>query len=78
MGVTQLDPPIPVEVLGKGRGFCLGWIDYSQEHDLLWIVADDTTREVWCVPNAEIRMQTNWSLGRRHKKDPPAETSGSS
>lgn len=61
---VQLDPPIPVEVVGKGEGYAVGWIDYSQEHDLLWIVMLDT-REVWMAENKEIRACYNWSLGRR-------------
>ena len=30
---TQLDPPIPLHVLGKGDGYALGVIDYGQEHN---------------------------------------------
>lgn len=61
---TQLNPSIPLET-SKGRGSAIGVIDYGPEHNLLWVVAVDDTREVWCVPNAEIRVQANWSLGRR-------------
>ena len=40
-------------------------IDYGPEFDLLWVVAMDEGGEIWCVPNPQVRMQANWSLGRR-------------
>ncbi|GAB5349301.1 hypothetical protein [Alteriqipengyuania sp. 357] len=61
---TQLNPPIPLHVLGKGDGHALGVIDYGQEHNLLWVTAIDATGEIWCAPNPEVRMQANWSIGR--------------
>ena len=61
---TQLNPPIPLHVLGKGDGFAVGVIDYGQEHNLLWVTAIDATGEVWCAPNPQVRMQKNWSMGR--------------
>ena len=60
---TQLDPPIPLHVLGKGDGFALGVIDYGQEHNLLWVTAISETGEIWCASNPEVRMQANWSMG---------------
>ena len=61
---TQLNPPLPLST-PKGRGYAVGVIDYGLEHSLLWVVALDDSGEVWCVPNSEIRMQPNWSAGRR-------------
>ena len=61
---TQLDPPIPLHVLGRGDGYALGVIDYGQEHNLLWVTAITSTGEIWCAPNPEVRMQSNWSMGR--------------
>lgn len=61
---TQLDPPIPLHVLGRGDGHALAVIDYGAEHNLLWVTAIDSTGEIWCAPNPEVRMQANWSLGR--------------
>ncbi len=51
--------------MGRGRGQAVGWIDYGPEHDLLWIVFMDASRECWQVPTPEIRAQVNWSMGRR-------------
>ena len=62
--LTQLNPPIPLHVLGRGDGQALAVIDYGPEHNLLWVTAIDATGEIWCAPNPEVRMQANWSLGR--------------
>lgn len=61
---TRLDPPVPLRTI-KGSGYAFGVIDYGLEHDLMWVVALDESREIWCVPNPEVRMQQNWSAGRR-------------
>ncbi|MHA6333171.1 hypothetical protein ACXYL9_05755 [Qipengyuania sp. CAU 1752] len=61
---TQLDPAIPLHVLGKGDGQALAVIDYGPEHNLLWVTAINGTGEIWCAPNPEVRMQANWSMGR--------------
>lgn len=60
---TQLNPPLPMQT-SKGGGFAFAVIDYGIEHHLLWVVALDDGGEIWCVPNAEVRMQPNWSAGR--------------
>lgn len=62
---TQLNPPIPLHVLGKGDGCAIGMIDYGPEHNLLWVTALDANGEIWCAPNPTVRMQKNWSMGRR-------------
>lgn len=62
---TQLAPPIPLHVLGKGDGQAIGIIDYGPEHDLIWITAIDETAEIWCAPNPQVRMQRNWTMGRK-------------
>ena len=72
MSVTQLNPPIPMHVIGKGDGFALALIDYSQEHHLVWVVAITETGELWSAPNPIVRMQSNWSLQRekpRHDEE---------
>jgi hypothetical protein len=63
--ILQLNPSIPVYICSKNvTGECVGWIDYSKEDDLLWIVALDTTGEVWIEPNNNIRLLKNYSIGR--------------
>lgn len=62
--ILQLNPSLPVEVIGKGSGETIFMIDYGVEHHLLWVVALDSDGSVWCVPNPEIRMIKNYSIGR--------------
>jgi hypothetical protein len=69
MGFTQLDPPLPLHVVDRGRGDAFAVCDDGQEHDLLWVVGMDDGGEIWCVPNPQVRLQANWSMGR--KKRPP-------
>ena len=65
--MLQLNPPIPVNT-PKGKGWAHILIDYSQEHDLLWVVFLDETGECWTLPNRDIRIQSNLSLGRRERE----------
>ena len=71
MAFTQLNPPLPVFAIGKGKGLAHGVIDYGPEHDLVWVTAIDATGEIWCVPNPKLRMQQNWTMGRAA---PPADS----
>lgn len=61
---TQLNPPLPVHVVDRGPGWAMAVIDYGQEHDLVWVTAMDDGGEIWCVPNPQVRMRANWTLGR--------------
>ncbi|MBU4435362.1 MAG: hypothetical protein KKC14_13210 [Alphaproteobacteria bacterium] len=71
MTFKQLNPTIPVSVDGKGSGFAFAVIDYGQEHHLIWVVAIDGTGEIWSAPNPKVRVQSNWTMGR--KIAPPAK-----
>jgi len=62
--LTQLQPTIPL-LTPKGKGFAHFVIDYSQEHDLLWVVFLNETGECWTFPNADVRLQSNFSLNRK-------------
>lgn len=64
MAFTQLDPTIPVSVIGKGDGYAVAVIDYGQEHNLIWVTALNETGEIWCAPNPLVRMQGNWTMRR--------------
>lgn len=61
--MLQLNPPIPLST-PKGEGMAWAIIDYGAEHNLLWVVAIDETREIWTFPNPEVRAQKNITLGR--------------
>lgn len=69
MSFTQLNPPMPVDVLEKGKGLAFGLIDYGPEHNLIWVTALDESGEIWCAPNPKVRMQSNWTMGRAAQTD---------
>ncbi len=73
MAFTQLEPPIPLHIVGRGPGFAIAVIDYGQEFDLLWVVGMDDGGEIWCVPNTQVRLQANWSMGRGKKLPKPPQ-----
>ena len=68
--ILQLSPPIPVFIppsdnaWPSGGGYCLGWIDYSQEHATLWKVAFDEDGKLWDIPQPFVRLQKNASMER--------------
>jgi hypothetical protein len=64
MTIQQLNPPLPVFVVGKGSGLAHLVIDYGPEYHLHFVVFIDDTTECWTVPNTEIRAQFNQTLGR--------------
>lgn len=66
MTILQLNPMIPMHVIGKGDGHAIAMIDYSQEHPIYWVVAITSTGEIWTVDNTEVRMQKNITIGRKY------------
>jgi hypothetical protein len=66
--LTQLNPPLPLETT-KGPGWAHIVIDYGPESALLWVVFMDADGACWTVPNFEVRMSFNWTLGRRKPGD---------
>lgn len=64
---TQLNPPIPVDVIDRGSGYAIAVIDYGQEHNLIWVTAINDTGEICCAPNPKVRMARNWTMGRDAK-----------
>lgn len=72
MSFTQLNPGIPVASPEKGKGVALAVIDYGPEHHLIWVTAIDATGEIWAIPNPEIRVQKNWTMGRTLERAGPS------
>ena len=71
--LTQLNPPLPMHT-PHGDGIAHFVIDYGPEADLLWVVFMDADGACWSVPNPEVRLQFNWSMGRRKPEaNEPAE-----
>jgi hypothetical protein len=66
--ITQLNPPLPMET-PKGGGWAHFMIDYGPESALLWVVFMDADGACWTVPNPEVRMGFNWTMGRRKPED---------
>lgn len=65
--LIQLNPPLPLET-SKGPGWAHFLIDYGAESALLWVVFLDADGACWTVPNAEVRMCANWTMGRRRSE----------
>jgi len=66
--VTQLNPTIPL-ITPKGKGFAHLVIDYSQEHDLMWVVFLDKNGECWTFGNKEVKIIDNLTAGRTYYSD---------
>ena len=62
--ITQLNPPLPLKT-PKGDGLAHFVIDYGPESHLMWVVFMDADGACWTVPNPEVRMSANWTMGRR-------------
>lgn len=75
--ITQLNPPLPLDT-PRGSGLAHFVIDYGPEADLLWVVFLDEDGACWSVPNPQVRLARNWSLGRRNadERRPAAEGGG--
>ena len=61
--IIQLNPTIPVST-PKGAGLAHFLVDYSEEHDLMWVVFQNDTGECWTWNNRDIRAQKNVTMGR--------------
>ena len=60
--MLQLNPTLPIIRVSDGmKGYAFLVIDYSQEHDLLYVCAMDNG-EIWTLNNKNIRIQNNISL----------------
>jgi hypothetical protein len=67
--MLQLNPTLPIIRVSDGmKGYAFLVIDYSQEHDLLFVCAMDNG-EIWTLNNKAIRVQANISLGRINKAE---------
>lgn len=64
MTMLQLNPTIPVYSLEhKQEGYALVILDYSQEHNTLFLVGLDNG-EVWWIKQSQLRLCKNISLDR--------------
>ena len=61
--ILQLNPQIPL-LTPKGPSQAIAVIDYSEEHDLKWVVILDDSGEIWTFPNSKVRGFKNITMGR--------------
>ena len=57
MPFTQLTPPLPVEVTGKGKGMAFAVIEDGPENELVWVSALDATGEIYRAASPQVRMR---------------------
>lgn len=69
--MLQLNPPLPMHVVGKGDGCCHFVIDRGPEHHLVWVIAMDDGGQWWSVENPNVRATVNWTWGRSADKTCP-------
>jgi len=63
--MLQLNPTLPIiRVSDNMKGYAFLVIDYSQEHDLMFICAMNNG-EIWTLKNSEIIIEENITLGRK-------------
>jgi hypothetical protein len=67
--MLQLNPTLPItRNLDNMKGYAIAIIDYSQEHDLLFVCAMDNG-EIWTYNNKDIKVQKNISLNRQYNEN---------
>lgn len=68
--MLQLNPPIPMKT-PKGSGYANFLVDRGMEYDNEWIVFLETG-EIWSFLNNEVRLEKNYTYGRRCEKTAPS------
>ena len=63
--IVQLNPQIPVTT-PKGNAKAILLIDYSEDHNLMWVCIQDDSGEIWTWPNYKIRGIKNVSMDRNN------------
>ena len=62
--MMQLNPALPVDT-PRGPAYAHMVIDYSQEHYVLFVCFLCDTGECWVLPNRDVKLQMNVSMGIR-------------
>lgn len=65
--ILELKNPIPVKT-PHGDGYAHFLVDHGKENDNEWIVFLDNC-EIWSFLNREVRLQKNYTYGRRENKE---------
>lgn len=61
--MLQLNPPLPFYT-PKGPALAHFAIDYGAEHHILWVCFLNDGGSCWTFSNPDIRMETNFTMGR--------------
>lgn len=61
--ILQLNPTIPLTT-PKGDGYAIALIDYGEDHDLKWVVIQNSTGEIWTWNNDKVRGVKNITNNR--------------
>lgn len=62
--LTQLNPPIPFLTSTGQKVTALLVLDYGPDYNTLFLCGYDDDRQLWWLPNKELRMIYNTSLDR--------------
>ena len=71
--MMQLNPPIPVDT-PRGPAYAHVMIDYSQEHYVLFVCFLCDTGDCWVLPNRDVKLQQNITIGVRLPRQEPTRT----
>lgn len=61
--ILQLNPPIPMHT-PKGEGLAWLVIDQGIEFNLLWVICQNETGEIWTWDNTKVRGDKNIMMDR--------------
>ena len=68
--IHQIDPQLTMYVPHMDdEGIALFLIDYCLEEDLYWVIAMKKDGAIWTLPNKQVRMTKNITVGRPLKID---------
>ncbi len=71
--MTQLNPPILVEVIGKGPALAVGSIDHGQGSELRWVVIAKDGGAITSEPISNLRGADVYVTGHQNATgSPPA------
>ena len=68
--MMQLNPPLPVDT-PRGPAYAHLVIDYSQGHYVLFVCFLQENGECWVLPNRDVKLQQNVTMGVRLPKLTP-------
>lgn len=68
--MLQLNPQVPMRT-PKGNAQAFAMIDYSEEHNILFVCFQDESGECWTWQANDVRAFPNSTMGRASTTNPP-------